>query len=190
MGRVATSFFEDLYRADEDPWGFATSAYEQAKYDTTLTALGDRRFARGLELGCSIGVLTARLAARCDALVALEPSDTARARAAARLTGVPGVELRAGAAPEDVPDGPFDLVVASEVLYYLDRELLAATLDRLAAVAVGGARLVCVHWTGHAPSYPLSADEVHLAVLAHPAFAAIDGARHEGFRIDVLDRRP
>ena len=53
---MGAAYFEALYAADEDPWDFTTSAYERAKYDRTVAALGDRRFARGLEVGCSIGV--------------------------------------------------------------------------------------------------------------------------------------
>ena len=51
-------YFEGLYRKDADPWKFALSPYEQAKYDQTVLALGDEPVQRGLEIGCSIGVLT------------------------------------------------------------------------------------------------------------------------------------
>ena len=44
---------------DPDPWEFETSEYEAAKYDATIAALEGRRYATGLEIGCSIGVLTA-----------------------------------------------------------------------------------------------------------------------------------
>ena len=56
--------FEDLYRRSADPWGFASSGYEAAKYAATLAALPRDRYARGLEVGCSIGVFTAALAGR------------------------------------------------------------------------------------------------------------------------------
>ena len=64
--RVGPAFFDDLYAADPDPWDFETSPYEAAKYDATIAALEGRRFASGLEIGCSIGVLTDRLRAHCD----------------------------------------------------------------------------------------------------------------------------
>ncbi len=74
-GRAGTSlpprYFDDLYAHDPDPWQFETSAYEAAKYDATLDALPIERFASALEVGCSIGVLTARLAPRCDELLAI-----------------------------------------------------------------------------------------------------------------------
>ncbi len=87
----------------------ASSAYEQAKYDATIAALGDRTYPFGLELGASIGVLSERLARRCGRLITLEPSPTAVARARERLAGVPNVDVRLGSVPEDLPEGRFDL---------------------------------------------------------------------------------
>ena len=60
--RLTAGYFDELYAGDPDPWGFETSAYEQAKYAATIDALEGRRYATALEIGCSIGVLTARLA--------------------------------------------------------------------------------------------------------------------------------
>ena len=76
--------FEALYDADPDPWRMETSAYEAAKYDATLAALPCASYERGLEVGCSIGVLTMRLAERCERLTAIDVSDAALARARAR----------------------------------------------------------------------------------------------------------
>ena len=92
--------FEDQYRASPDPWGFATSEYEQAKYDATVAALGDRTYPFGLELGASIGVLTERLALRCGRLIALEPAPTAvrRARAGATCSTARSCRRRSSAA--------------------------------------------------------------------------------------------
>src|SRR4051812_50160637 len=67
---IPARYFDELYAGERDPWEFETSAYEQAKYDATLAALPRPLYRRGLEIGCSIGVLTARLAGRCASLVA------------------------------------------------------------------------------------------------------------------------
>ena len=85
--RLTADYFDELYAGDPDPWGFETSAYEQAKYAATIDALEGRRYAGALEIGCSIGVLTARLAEHCDALLAVDAAQAAadaRARAARR----------------------------------------------------------------------------------------------------------
>ena len=189
--RTAPGSFEERFAAAEDPWGFASSPYEAAKYADTLEALGDRSFADGLELGCAIGVLTAQLARRCAHLDALDASPTALAAAARRTAGL-AVDLHELVLPERLdalPGGPWDLVVASEVLYYLGPELLGDLLDRLEARTVPGGLLVAVHWTGEAASHPLSADDVHAALAARPAWRHRHGARREGYRLDVHERR-
>ena len=78
--------FDGMYAERPDPWGFETSPYEQAKYDATIAAL-PRRYATALEAGCSIGVLSERLAAHCDALLGVDVAEAplaARPRARAR----------------------------------------------------------------------------------------------------------
>ena len=69
--------FEARYAADPDPWDFEGSAYERAKYERTLAALGERRYASAFEAGCSIGVFTAMLADRCDELLAVDIAQSA-----------------------------------------------------------------------------------------------------------------
>ena len=59
-------YFERMFAGTPDPWEFETSPYEQAKYEHTLDALGERRFRRALEIGCANGVLTERLAGHCE----------------------------------------------------------------------------------------------------------------------------
>ncbi len=77
MTHVDVGDFERMYRQDPDPWSFATSEYEQRRYDLTVASLLRPRYRRAFEPGCAIGELTRRLATRCDHVVALEPSPTA-----------------------------------------------------------------------------------------------------------------
>ena len=74
---IPPEWFDALYGADPDPWRFRTSAYERAKYDATLKALGERTYRRGLEVGCAIGVLTRDLAQHCEWLLAVDASGVA-----------------------------------------------------------------------------------------------------------------
>src|SRR6478609_8966907 len=57
-------YFERVYREADDPWRFASSPYEAAKYAATLAAVPRARYRNAFEIGCSIGVLTERLAGR------------------------------------------------------------------------------------------------------------------------------
>lgn len=142
--------FEQLYRTQDDPWNYRTSAYEAAKYAATLAALTRDRYASALEVGCSIGVFSARLAPRCNCLLSVDLSAQAVARAAARLASWPGARAVQATLPGDWPGGRFDLTVLSEVLYYLS----VPNIDALAArVAAAGGECVIVQYKGETATH-------------------------------------
>jgi SAM-dependent methyltransferase len=189
MSRMTLSEFEARYRTDPDPWGYTTSAYERDKYAATLAACGPGPFAHALELGASIGVFTSLLAPRCRYLTTVDAAPTAVALARARLADAPGVQILEGAIPDAIPDGPYDLVVASEILYYLTAGELDATLDRLSEQTRPGARVVAVHWRPDGPERPLTADCVHATLRGQPWLQARRRADTDDYRLDVLERR-
>jgi cyclopropane fatty-acyl-phospholipid synthase-like methyltransferase len=158
--RAPVEHFERLAGEREDPWDYATSPYEQAKYEHTLEELPPR-VGRALELGCSVGVFTAMLAPRCESLVAVDFSPTALERARARLDGAGNVELRRAELPEETPAGPFDTIVCSEVLYYWSPALVRTGLRRIEAELALGGTLVAVHWRHSDPRRELDGDAVH-----------------------------
>ncbi|MCJ2033195.1 SAM-dependent methyltransferase [Methylobacterium sp. J-068] len=180
-------YFTELYASNPDPWGFTTSAYEQAKYEATLAALGRPRYPEALEVGCSIGVLTRRLAERCEALLALDVAENALTAARARCADSPHVDFLRAAVPAEWPPGRFDLVVISEVLYFFTPGDLAALAAHLAAALKPGAEVVLVHWLGET-NYPLSADEAveTLIGLTRDRLAPAHQSRTERYRLDVL----
>lgn len=140
--------FERLYRADADPWRYRTSRYEAAKYAATLGALTRDRYASGLEAGCSIGVLSAQLAPRCDRLLAVDFIAKAVDLAAMRLTPHPGAQALRATLPDEWPKGRYDLIVLSELLYYLSPAGIDALARHVARDAVAGAECVIVHFQG------------------------------------------
>ena len=169
--RVDPASFEGAYAATEDPWDFATSEYEQHRYDALesllrpLAGSGAHPYRRCFEPACSVGVLTERLAARCDEVVAVDPSRSAVATARARLAGVDHVAVEVGAIPEWWPAGTFDLVVFAEVGYYWDVPGLTDVLGRLARLRAAGGDLVAVHWLGTSPDHLLSGHDVHATMV-------------------------
>jgi SAM-dependent methyltransferase len=188
--RIEPAWFEDLYRADPDPWSFASSPYERAKYERTLKALGpsDRRFGRALEAGCSIGVLTGLLASRCDELLGVDASPTAVDTARARLADVPNARVEHRVLPEQLPDGPFDLVVCSEILYYWAAGPLRELLAALESLLSPGGSLLAVHWRGPTRTYPLRGDEVHRILAEATGLVHGHGEVEELYLIDRYDR--
>jgi SAM-dependent methyltransferase len=191
MTRHTTSlppgYFDERYAADPDPWNFEGSPYERDKYDATLAALPRPHYAAALEIGCSIGVLTAALAPRCDALTALDVAEAALDRARARCRDLPAVRLLRAQVPGEWPEGAFDLILLSEVVYYLD----AGDVARLAARVCGSLRpggdVVLVHWTGET-HYPLTGDEAaDLFIRESRGTLAVDRqVRTRAYRLDVL----
>lgn len=171
--------FEARYVANIDPWSFATSSYEDARYQAILDELGSGRFTNAYEPGCSVGVLTERLAPRCDRLLAVDVSATAVARACARCIGHPGLEVRVGSIT-DAPPPDLDLVVMSEVGYYFELAELDRIIDSLADALHPGARLVACHWRGHSDDHRLHGSEVHARLGDR-----LDGRlRHRSHRVE------
>jgi SAM-dependent methyltransferase len=184
---VSAAAFEARYRAEGDPWATLTDPAERAKAASNLAACGDGPFAAVCDLGAGLGVLAAALAPRARALLALDAAPTAVAAAADRLAPWPRAEARVAVLPDGLPAGAFDLVVASEILYYLPDPAFAATLDWLDRALLAGGRLVAVHWTGTAPDLHRSADAAHDALARRPRLAPVACTREPTYRLDVLE---
>ena len=148
-------YFDALYRADPDPWKFAASPYERDKYTLTLDAMPNPRCRSALEVGCSIGVLTRSLASRCDTLVAIDAAQTPLVEARRRCADLPRVRFEHMFVPEQWPDGAFELILLSEVIYYLNRNDVARLASRVTCSLSRGGSVILVHWTG-LTNYPLS----------------------------------
>jgi cyclopropane fatty-acyl-phospholipid synthase-like methyltransferase len=184
---LAPSYFDAVYASDADPWSFASSAYEHDKYATTLAALPNARYAEALEIGCSIGVLTQRLASRCERLLAVDAAQAPLVEARRRCAGSPNVRFAQMFAPRQWPAGVFDLIVLSEVVYYLSADDVARLAARIRRAMAPRGDIVLVHWTGET-DYPLTGDEA-----AELFIAGLEGAakvvrrdRHHDFRLDAL----
>jgi SAM-dependent methyltransferase len=185
--RASAESFERLYAASPDPWDYDSSEYERAKYAATLAALDGRRYARALEVGCSIGAFTELLADRCVALTALDFSSRAIALARARLLERSHVSLLEASFPEQTPAGEWDLVVCSEVLYYLDHPALDQATAWLRERLREGATVLAVDWRGPTTTEPHDGDEVHELLRARLAdWHALEG-RQPGYRLDRFD---
>jgi SAM-dependent methyltransferase len=147
------AYFVQMYATDPDPWGFDSSWYEQRKYALTLAALPERRYERAVEPGCANGAFTALLADRCDRLYAYDLLDATVERARRRLAHRGHVDVRRERFPGWWPDGSGDLVVWSEIAYYLDGKGADEVINGLDRWLRPGGDLVAVHYTG-ATNYP------------------------------------
>jgi SAM-dependent methyltransferase len=172
--RAPVEHFERLARESADPWDYATSEYEQAKYRATLDYL-PARTGRTLELGCSVGVFTAMLAPRCAHLTAVDFSPTALERASERLAGAENVELLCRRLPEEMPGGPFETIVCAEILYYWSADLVEEGVARIEAALARGGTLLAVHWRHPDPRRELIGDDAH-AIVDETTSLALDAS--------------
>ena len=78
-------YFDALYEACDDPWGFRNRWYERRKRLLTMALLPRERYRRAFEPGCANGELSAQLAARCDSLLATDLNETAVRLASERV---------------------------------------------------------------------------------------------------------
>jgi SAM-dependent methyltransferase len=187
---------ERFYAREHDPFGFDRSPYEAGKFEDLLGVVGDGPYGRALEVGCSIGSLTERLAPRCEELIAIDISQTAVDRARRRLAGRPNVRVERRTIPGEMPDGSFDLIVCSDVLYYFPTWRLRRTLSLLAGRLAPGGAIVSLHWLGEYVA-PVSGHEVHdlqealWGDLEHVERLHREGVGPQGagYRLDRYDRR-
>ena len=183
-------YWDERYAEEPDLFDLERDRAESARYEFLLEALSDRPLGRTLELGCSVGVLTAMIAERTESVTATDISEvvleTARERLAA--AGYDGVELRQADLPDGVPEGPFDTIVASELLYYLRADEVAESAARLAAVLAPGGRLLTAHTRGYFPRHALSADHVARLVGRAPGLRFVERWSGRQRRVDLFER--
>ncbi len=151
-----------LHREDADPWGTETRWYERRKRDLVLSLLPRQRFDRALELGCSTGALAEALARRCGHVVAVDRSEAALELARARFADVPHVAVRDHDVPWQWPEpGDFDLVVVSEMGYFLSPVALDGLVERVRTSVDDDGVVVLCHWRHPVHGWVLDADAVH-----------------------------
>ena len=192
----ARAAFEAAYEEADDPWASADPRYryQSRKYEGMLACLpAGRRFSRALDLGCGLGLLAARLAARADAVVGIDLAQSALDRAARRTRHLPQLTYRQAdiaALPDDL-DGRFDLVVVADTLYYLARPIADATLLKMTArlsrlLAPGGLLLLANHWFFGLDAESKLTSRIHAAFRTCPSLTPRLSARRFFYRVDVL----
>jgi len=148
--------FETVFHATRDPWRYATP-FEQLKYEQTLALLPAGPIERALELACAEGVFTAQLAPRVGSLLASDISRIALDRAAERCRAMANVAFARLDFIRDPLPAPFDVIVCSEVLYYVsDQGALEAVARKVAGALRPGGHLLTTHCSvvGDDPASP------------------------------------
>ncbi len=178
-------YFRGVYDGSPDPYGLADRWYEARKYALSVALLPRERYRAGFEPGCSVGVLTRKLATRCDQLLACDAVPDAVAAARARTAGLPGVQVEQRVVPRQWPSAAFDLIVFSELLYYFGEDDLGQLLKLATGSLRPGGHLLAVHWRHPAPDHPRTGDEVHRVLADNPGLARLARYRDPDFTAEV-----
>ena len=189
--------FESLFARSEDPWAYET-AYEQLKYQQTLDLIPRGQIGKALELACAEGRFTRLLAPRVERLIAADFSQVALQRAAA-ASGAGNVEFQLLDLANDALPGALDLILCSEVLYYLGTlDALKAVGDKLAGALSPGGHLVLAHANvlvddpdqpGFDWVVPYGARRIGETLAGIPLLRFVREIRTEAYRIQLFQRR-
>ena len=182
--------FEAMYAADADPWQVETAWYERRKLSVLLASLPRERYRPRLGAG-----LRARHRSSAPRRPHRRPGRQRRAPTrrcgwpATATRDLPHVRVRRAPTLPEVPlEGPVDLLVVAEFLYYVPD--LAAALDVLWSACAPGAHLAFVHWA-HRPhdALPQRPRDARAASASTPAARRRQLVEHadEDFLLDVYE---
>jgi len=185
-----SDYFKEVYDANEDPWNFETSEYEAAKYAATIAALPKKHYENVLEIGCSIGVLTQLLAQKSTQLLATDISQKALELASRRCADLKNISFKKLNFQNELPDDQYDLIMISEVAYYLSSTDWESAIVSLFDRVKSNGNIVLVHWLPEVHDYPQTGDEVHESFekLMQVKMTNVFSNREENYRIDVWEK--
>lgn len=191
MKPIDSAGFEAMFRVDVDPWNYAASPFEAFKRGILLRSCGTGCRGRVLELACANGETTKALMRRSLRLLAVDGAPSAIAEAQRRIGRHDRVALRTALLPGEMPRGPFDLIVVSELLYYLKPNALRLLLPKLAAATAPGGRIVLLHHLKSFTDVSQPPPLVHAAAAAHfrRGFVPLGRQRHGAFEAMLFERR-
>jgi cyclopropane fatty-acyl-phospholipid synthase-like methyltransferase len=175
-----------------DPFGFDVNPDEQAKFRRTLEVCGEGDLGRVLEIGCAVGSFTELMAPQATDLLAIDVSEAAIEQAKERLRGIPHVHAETRSLPAEFPDGPFDLIVASDVLYYLTVDELETCLRLIEERLAPGGALVAVHYVPRVGTL-LNGDELHdflaeRTTMSHTLDERVELGPGRPYRVDRYEK--
>lgn len=177
--------FDALYEANSDPWAFRSSPYEHQKYAATCATLADRRYEAALEIGCSIGELSARIAPICTSFLGVDIAEAPLVQARHRCAHILGAEFRRATLPRDWPHGTYDLIILSEVLYFFSAPEIARLAALVRASLRQDSRIILVNWLGSTET-PQPGDLAAECFIHSVALPVAQATRKLLYRIDVL----
>lgn len=182
---ISPAYFEAMFAGNDDPWRFKSRWYEARKRALTLAMLPRQRYASAFEPGCANGELSAALATRCDRLLISDGTPRAVDVARQRVQSLPHVEVIQAWVPGQWPAETFDLIVISELGYFLDPEALDALIDKVRTSLQPEATVLACHWRRSIEGCVLGGDDVHARIADRLDVPHLAGFSDADFLLDV-----
>jgi predicted TPR repeat methyltransferase len=179
------NYFDSLYADNTDPWHYETRWYEQRKRDICLALLLKPQYQQALELGCGNGVFSQFLATRCETLTCIDGHDQAVHLARRRLDHLSHVSIVHATIPQNLPAYGFDLIVISEILYYLSEAEIRAVVIWLHQHLNKDGLLLCCHWRYPISGFALTGEKVHALLKQDILFKHYLKLADTDFLVDV-----
>ena len=182
---ISPAYFEAMFAGNDDPWSFRSRWYETRKRAITLASLPRAMYDHAYEPGCANGELSADLAARCSRLLISDGTPRAVDIARDRVSGMRNVEVIEAWGPDEWPEEAFDLVVISELGYFLAPDALDELIGKVrASLRPGGTVLAC-HWRRPIAGCALNGDEVQSRIRHGLGLPSLTRVIDADFLLDV-----
>ncbi len=191
----AAEYLHAMYAGSDDPWQIGAGFYERRKREIVLACLPQQRFRSAFEPGCGTGELTLPLAERCDRILAADLVPRAVQLARERLrsswgqadgkAGEGGVEIRKLGLPDWPSDRRFDLVVLSELGYFVSPSDWRDAVGRMAETLLEPWTVVACHWMRPFAERSQSTDDIHAAISERLPESRLLLLQDADFRLEV-----
>jgi len=173
------------YRPTPKPRRLVASSHELERHQLTMDALLRDRYRVAFEPGCAMGGLTARLATRCDTVIAQDVAKAAVANAQRRCGCYQNVHISQADLAVELPDQELDLIIFSEIGHYFTAAKLRELSRQMAARLGANGEFVAVHWLGRSTDQRLYADQVHAVLADALPLLSVKRIRYPQFRLDT-----
>lgn len=191
MPQIDVAGFELKFRGNIDPWNYRHSRFERQKRKILIQACGCAKRGRGLELACANGETTRELSRLCLKLTAIDGSPTALAEAQRRNGDIQGLKFVRASLPDEMPRGSFDLIVVSEIAYYLNANDLRRLARSLPDALTPGGRVVVLHHRRRFPDAAQHSGRAHqmLCTLLRRSLRPVLRSSYAQFDVAAFEKK-
>lgn len=181
--------FDRAYALHENPFTLESKRYEKEKFARLLSLIPQGRIERAIDFGCGLGETTLALSEIALEVIAVDSSAEALRRLLAKIQHRPALQIRLRYARSDAPwpirpDERASLIVASEVLYYLQPRELETLLSCFESSLVTDGHFITCHYRPKFDDRIRSNREIHDSIVRRETMQLVSS--HCSDRYDLL----